>query len=843
MNIWKNLSIAQKQATGFGAVIILLIILVVFSFSGIGKIVSNAKEVITGNKLNGLLAQKEVDHLNWANQVNELLTNEKVSQLSVETDHKNCSFGKWLDGSQRKSAENLVPEIKPLLEQIEKPHKDIHESAIQIKKYFRETHKGLMLTMSNRLIDHLNWVATIAQEIAEEAGGLYSYQAKLKNSTEAIMRMVEIIASNDKLGDMNMRKQLVIDMINKIRYGDKSDGYYWINDLNENMVLHPIKPALNGKNLTHFKDPKGKYIFQDFVKLCKQQQKGFICYYWPYPGQDEPVPKISYVSLYKPWGWIIGTGVYLDHNNKKLLKRAEQFASNKPFTLSVQKDSSLCKFGQYLKHPDTQELKKNFPEFKDAMDNIIAPHEKLHNSAIKIEQQINQLNITSAILTYQTETTQAIDNITKYFTQAMIAEENRIENANKAKQVYAEVTMPSLQKLQTLLADIRAKTRVNIMTDEMMLAHATTTQRNLIVWGTFAVIIGLIMAFVIARALINPIVKSVGFANTMSQGDFTASLDIEQNDEIGTLAKALNSMTTRLNKMFTEIAEGVKTLAASSTELSSVSQQLCNGANLQSSKANTVAAASEEMSANMGNVASGIEQANSNVNMVASAAEQMSATINEIAGKAESARSTTTSAVSQAQNASIRVNELGKAATAIGAVTEAINDISEQTNLLALNATIEAARAGEAGKGFAVVANEIKELAKQTSGATDEIKKQIEGIQGSTSFTVTEIQNISNVIKDVNDIVTAIAVAMEEQTTVTKDIAMNINQASMGIKDISRSVNETSAASSEIAKNISEVYQSSTECSGGSLEVQTSATHLSELAEKLKQMVGQFKLK
>jgi len=158
MNQWKNLSIAQKQAAGFGAVIILLIILVVSSLSGIGKIVDNAKEVITGNRLDGSLAQKEVDHLNWANQVNALLTDENVTQLTVETDHHRCAFGKWLHGEARQSAEQLVPEIAPLLEQIEKPHKDIHDSATQIEKYYRETHKGLMLTLSNRLIDHLKWV-------------------------------------------------------------------------------------------------------------------------------------------------------------------------------------------------------------------------------------------------------------------------------------------------------------------------------------------------------------------------------------------------------------------------------------------------------------------------------------------------------------------------------------------------------------------------------------------------------------------------------------------------------------------------------------------------------------
>ncbi|KPA10071.1 Methyl-accepting chemotaxis sensory transducer, partial [Candidatus Magnetomorum sp. HK-1] len=295
MNTWNNLTIGKKQAVGFGAVLLLLIILVISSYNGIGSIVFNAKEVITGNQLDGMLAQKEVDHLNWANKVNALLTDEKITTLNAETDHTRCDLGKWLHSEDRREAEKLVPELSALLEQLERPHEAIHKSAININQTFRKTHKGLVLKLSNRLIDHLKWVSAMAQEIAEEAGGLYSYQNKLKNSTEALMSIIKIVAENEHLGDIPTRKKIVLDMVNKIRYGDKNDGYYWINDLNRVMVLHPIKPQLKGKDLSNFKDPKGKHIFREFVDICQQKTNGFSCYYWPYPGKEDPVPKISYV--------------------------------------------------------------------------------------------------------------------------------------------------------------------------------------------------------------------------------------------------------------------------------------------------------------------------------------------------------------------------------------------------------------------------------------------------------------------------------------------------------------------------------------------------------------------
>ena len=135
-------------------------------------------------------------------------------------------------------------------------------------------------------------------------------------------------------------------------------------------------------------------------------------------------------------------------------------------------------------------------------------------------------------------------------------------------------------------------------------------------------------------------------------------------------------------------------------------------------------------------------------------------------------------------------------------MTETITSISNQTNLLALNATIEAARAGAAGKGFAVVATEIKELAKQTAAATEDIKVKISGIQNSTANTVDDIEKVMKVIHDISDIVTTIATAIEEQSVVTKDIAGNISQATRGVDEASDRVSQTSTVAQSVAQDI-----------------------------------------
>jgi methyl-accepting chemotaxis protein len=188
------------------------------------------------------------------------------------------------------------------------------------------------------------------------------------------------------------------------------------------------------------------------------------------------------------------------------------------------------------------------------------------------------------------------------------------------------------------------------------------------------------------------------------------------------------------------------------------------------------------------------------------------------------------------------VRALGQSAQDIGKVTETITSISNQTNLLALNATIEAARAGAAGKGFAVVATEIKELAKQTAAATEDIKDKIASVQNSTTGTVADIEKVMGVIREISDIVTTIATAIEEQSVVTKDIASNISQATMGVDDANHRVSQTSTVAQTVAMDISGVSMAGVNISNGSQQVQSSAQELSQLAEQLRGMVLAFKV-
>jgi methyl-accepting chemotaxis protein len=326
---------------------------------------------------------------------------------------------------------------------------------------------------------------------------------------------------------------------------------------------------------------------------------------------------------------------------------------------------------------------------------------------------------------------------------------------------------------------------------------------------------GIFVAVFLSRRVSGATQAVLRQAEAIAAGDLTREdLKVRSRDELGDLTTAINTMSGSLKRMIHAITENAVQVASASEELNTTSQQITANSEETSAQADVVSKAAHAVSQNLQTVATG--------------AEEMGASIKEIAKNASDAAKVATSAVRVAEKTTATVSKLGESSTEIGQVIKVITSIAQQTNLLALNATIEAARAGEAGKGFAVVANEVKELAKETAKATEDISRKIEAIQTDTKAAVEAIASISGVINQINDISSTIATAVEQQNATTNEMARNVSEAARG--------------SGEITSNIAGVAEAAQSTTRGATDTQKASQQLVETSTQLRRLVEQFKI-
>ncbi len=299
----------------------------------------------------------------------------------------------------------------------------------------------------------------------------------------------------------------------------------------------------------------------------------------------------------------------------------------------------------------------------------------------------------------------------------------------------------------------------------------------------------------------------------LAQGNLSKQITEKNAGEFQQLSDRVNQMIANLTASIKQMAEVATAVSSASEELTAVSKEMTENANQTAEQATSASASAEQVS--------------TNAISVSIAVEQMNASIKEIAKNAALGAKVATQAVKTADSTNATITKLGQSSVEIGKVIKVITSIAQQTNLLALNATIEAARAGEAGRGFAVVATEVKELAKQTAKATEDISQRIEAIQADTNSAVSAISQITGIINQINDLQNTIASAVEEQTATTNEISRNVAEAAKG--------------SSDIAKNIGIVAVNAQSTTIGANNTSEAASELSRMAVELQKVVGNFK--
>lgn len=588
----------------------------------------------------------------------------------------------------------------------------------------------------------------------------------IKDSVETASGVIDYYRELVQKGELRSSeaKELAAKVISSIRY-DKTN-YFWIQDTSPRMIMHPIKPEMNGKDVSQEADPTGKKLFVEFANMARSQGEGFVDYQWPKPNETKPSPKVSYVKYFPEWDWVIGSGIYVDDVN------AMTWALFKPILLIT---LFVAIAGFLLAHFAAAAIAKPVNQLADTANELALGNIDVTVSFESTNEIGNLATAFRRLAGYMQELSNNVLQISKGDTQVEVQ-----PKSNK------DIITRSVGRLINTLRDLLSE-------GKLLISAAIEGQLNIradaskFEGGYKELIEGINQTL---DAVTRPIDDASLTLEKISARDLTARIMTDYKGEYAKIRESLNSAADNLQTGLLQVNVASEQVASAAEQIASSSQSLAQGASEQ---------------------ASSLEEISSNMQEIGSMAKQNAASVEEGKKIAEVAREQTEAGAKAMEKMSNTINKIKASSDETAKIVKTIDEIAFQTNLLALNAAVEAARAGDAGKGFAVVAEEVRNLAMRSAEAAKQTADMIaESVKNSEEGVLVN-QEVSANLQKIYEQVNRVNEVMAEITAASKQQTQGIEQASEALSQLEKITQQNAATSEEMASTAQEMTSQAAE--------------------------------